>query len=130
MILIIKIGNAVSNDKEECANQCAHAVKDALEDTCKMKGHDVRSMNRASVDVDDCGALSASEGVTLDDDSCDFLDTELSDAKFEKVRKLMSKGKQAKSSKRVMRKNMSTSLREVLKTKWIEKRKNSDGIEH
>ena len=58
-----------------------------------MKGSKARSLNYATADADDCGLPSASEGIKLDDDLCKFLDMELSNSKYEKVKKLMNKGK-------------------------------------
>ena len=108
----------------------AHVLEDALEETCEMKGCNARSTNYANLDVDDCGTLSTSEGLMLDGNVCDFLDMESRNAKFEKIRKLMNKGKEITSSKHVTKKNMSTSLCEGFKIKWFEKRKNNDGNEH
>ena len=87
-------------------------------------------MNCANIVVDDCRTSSTSEGAMLDNDSFKFLDVELSNTKFEKVRKLMNKGKKIMSSKHMTNKNMNTPLYEGFKIKWVEKRKNSDGNEH
>ena len=88
-----------------------------------MKGCNARSMNYSNIGVDDCVTPSTSEGLTLDDDSCNFLDMELSNAKFERVRKLMNKGKEIISSKCMIDKNMNMSFYKGFKTKWVEKRK-------
>ena len=76
-------------------------------------------MNHSNTDVDDCGTPSTSEGVTLDDDLCTFLDVELSNAKLEKVRKFMNKEKEIKSIKQMMNKNMDMPLYDGFKTKWV-----------
>ena len=63
----MKIANPEFNDKEECINQCAHVLEDTLEETCKMKGFDERSMNYVNIDVGDCVMPSTSESVKLYD---------------------------------------------------------------
>ena len=64
-----------------------------------MKGSKVRSMNYGNIDADDCGMPSTSKGATLNGKFCKFLEIELSNSKFPKLRKLSNKGKQVIISK-------------------------------
>ena len=50
-------------------------------------------MNYANIDVNNCGILSIAEGIILDNDLCNFLEIELSNTKFEKIKILMNKEK-------------------------------------
>ena len=83
--LIIKIANPISNDTEEHVNQCSHVLEDATEATHQMKGSKGRSMNHTNADVDNYGVPSTSEGIALDEDSCQCLEMELLNAKCNKV---------------------------------------------
>ena len=56
-----------------------------------MKGSKVWSINYANIDIDDCGILLTAEDVFLDNDLCNFLEMELLNIKYNKVRKLANK---------------------------------------
>ena len=127
--LIIKIANPTSNDTEEHVNQCAHVLEDAVEATYQMKGSKVRSMNYANVDVDDCGVPSTAEGISLDKDLCQYLEMELSNAKYNKVRKLANKANQMMSSKHILNKNRSKQSYVGFNIKWEETKKDNNGKE-
>ena len=124
--LVMKIANPESNSKEDLVNQRARVLEDSLVETHETKGCNARSTNPTNANVNDCGTPSTSEGVMLDNDLCKFLDVEFPNAKFEKVRKFMNKGKEVTISKHKMSKNMNTSSCEGFKMKWVEKRKDSD----
>lgn len=67
--------------------------------------------------MNSCGTPSIAEGMALDADSCNLLEMELSNTKFEKIKKFMNKGKYVISSKHVINQNINTSLHEGSKTK-------------
>ena len=127
--LIIKISNPESNQKEECADQYARILEDTLEGMHKMKGSKARSLNYATIDVDDFGVPSCSEGVKLDEDLYKFLESESSDSKYEKVRKLMNKRRKALTSKCMLNKSIEASSHKGFKIKWIENKKDKEGNE-
>ena len=124
--LIIKIANPTSNDKEECANQCAHVLEDAAEAICQIKGSKVRSINHTNANVDDCGAPSTAEGISLDKDFYQYLEMELLNAKCNKVRKLAIKANQMMSSKRALNKNRSRQSCIGFDIKWEETKKDNN----
>ena len=95
-----------------------------------MKGSKARSLNYATIDVDDCGVPLTSEYTNLDDDLCKFLEMEVFNSKYEKVRKLMNWSRQILSSKCMLNKSIETSLCEGFKIKWIENRKDEEDNEH
>ena len=105
--LIIKIANLVSSETEEYANQCAHVLEDAIEVIYQMKDSKVRSMNYTNADADNCGVPLAAEDISLDKDLCQYLEIELSSAKYNKVRKLANKANQMMSSKHILNMNRS-----------------------
>ena len=91
-MLIIKMSNPESNQKEEDADQCDHAIEDALEQMHKMKASKEKSLNHAITSADDFGVPPTSEGVKLDN-LRNSLGMELSNSKHEKLRKIMNRGK-------------------------------------
>ena len=50
----MKISNATSNDKDECVNQCARVLEDALNKLYKIKGNRDKALNYSIVDADNC----------------------------------------------------------------------------
>ena len=78
--LAMKIANPHSSDKDKHANQHAYALEDATEETHKIKGSKVRSINYTNADTDDCRTLITAEGIVLDKDLCQFLEMELLNA--------------------------------------------------
>ena len=71
----------------------------------QLNGSKAQFINYANADVHDYRILSITKGIILDNNLCSFLEMELHNTKFCKVRKLSNKKSLIISSKYILNKN-------------------------
>ena len=83
-----------------------------------MKGAKARSLSHSSVDVDECSVAQGYNDAIIDEELSKFLEIELSNAKCDKVRKLMSSAKKVLSSKYGAKQLMHHCMKDLRWNRW------------